>query len=332
MIDVTNLSKEYRILERKPGFLSSVSSLFYRDYKNVLAVDDISFHVNAGEIVGFIGPNGAGKSTTIKMLTGVIMPTGGSISINGLDPKQDRKKHAQQIGVVFGQKSQLWWDIPVLESYKLLKSVYKINNDNFNNNMDIFNNLLQIDEIKNQPVRQLSLGQRMKADFVASLLHDPKLLFLDEPTIGVDIVSKQKIREFILEVNRKKNVTVLLTTHDIKDIEELCQRVIIIDYGKILFDGSISDLKNNFEEEQIVAITFEDNHKDISIPKTRIIKREGNTIYFSFLKDENTTASLIKYITTHYTILDISIKDEGIESIIKSIYEKKPKGLVQSCL
>ena len=234
MIEVKHVSKTFKILKRKGGIKSTLKTFIKRDYTYIKAVDDISFKVKKGEIVGYIGPNGAGKSTTIKMLTGILNPDSGEIRINNLDPFKDRKKYVQNIGVVFGQKSQLWWDIPVIESFNLLKDIYKIDKDKYQNTLNELVSLLNLKDIIYTPVRQLSLGQRMKCELAASLLHEPSILFLDEPTIGLDAVSKLALRKFIKEINKKKKVTIILTTHDMSDIEALSNRVIVIGKGKKL--------------------------------------------------------------------------------------------------
>ncbi|MDP4095066.1 MAG: ATP-binding cassette domain-containing protein, partial [Bacillota bacterium] len=231
LIEVRDLTKDYRLNVKKRGLLGAVQSLLVPEYKLKRAVDNINFSIEKGEMVGFIGPNGAGKSTTVKMLTGILSPTSGSIMMGGLSPHKDRKKNASRIGAVFGQRTQLWWDLPVADTYDLLRYIYRIPEKKFEQNMEMFNDLLGIKEFMSQPVRQLSLGQRMRADIAAALLHDPEIVFFDEPTIGLDVVAKEKIREFIKKINAEKNTTMLFTTHDMLDIEKTCKRMIIIDQG-----------------------------------------------------------------------------------------------------
>ena len=238
MIHVDNLVKEYRRPVRKEGPWSGIRTLLSRDFAVKRAVDDISFHIEPGELVGYIGPNGAGKSTSIKMLTGILVPTSGRIEVNGLTPHKQRKEYTRQIGVVFGQKTQLWWDVPVIDSLRLLKDIYKVSDAEFKRNMELFSGLLDLHEFQLTPVRQLSLGQRMRADLAGALIHTPRILFLDEPTIGVDVVAKERLRNFIKEINRERKVTVLLTTHDMRDIEKLCTRMMIIDHGQMIYDGN----------------------------------------------------------------------------------------------
>lgn len=243
MIKVQHLTKDYKRVKRREGFLGSVRTLFSADYEITRAVDDISFEVREGELVGYIGPNGAGKSTSIKMLCGILVPTGGEIEVNGLVPHKNRMENTRQIGAVFGQKTQLWWDVPVIESLRLFRDMYKVSEAQFKRNLNLFNELLDLHEYQNTPVRQLSLGQRLRADMAAALLHDPRLLFLDEPMIGVDVVAKERLRTFIKEINRDRKVTILLTTHDMTEADALCDRIAIIDSGKIVALDTPAGLK-----------------------------------------------------------------------------------------
>lgn len=237
MIEVNHLVKEFKIPMQKKGRFATVRNLFSGEHTIKRAVDDITFSVDDGEIVGFIGKNGAGKSTTIKMLSGILQPTSGNVTVGGIKPFEQRMENAKQIGVVFGQKTQLWWDVPLIESYRLLREIYKIDNGTYHKNLERYIPMLGLEEVINKPVRQMSLGQRVKSDICAALLHDPKILFLDEPTIGVDVVSKKYLHDFISEINREKGTTVLLTTHDMGDIEKLCSRVVVIDSGHLMYDG-----------------------------------------------------------------------------------------------
>ncbi|MCG9876379.1 MAG: ATP-binding cassette domain-containing protein [Leptospiraceae bacterium] len=239
MIEMENVVKNFKSRERNPGILSSVSSLFFPKYRIHKAVDEVSFQIGEGELVGYIGQNGAGKSTTIKLLTGILTPDSGKIFVGGLNPSRERKKNAYQIGAVFGQRTQLWWDLPVIESFLLIRSIYKISDSMYKENLEHFIEILDMKDILKTPARKLSLGQRMKADLAASLLHNPKVLFLDEPTIGLDILVKEKVREFIKFINQKNKVTILLTTHDVGDIEALASRILLLDSGRIQFDGEI---------------------------------------------------------------------------------------------
>ncbi len=250
MIQVEHVSKSFRIAKRNPGMKEAVKSLWHREYEVVEALKDISFSIKDGEMVGYIGPNGAGKSSSIKILSGILTPESGTVSINGRIPWKQRKEHVKEIGVVFGQRSQLWWDVPVMDSFYLLKDIYSVPKQQFQESLTELIELLNLKEIARTPARQLSLGQRMRCEIAASLLHSPKILFLDEPTIGLDAVSKLAVREFILKLNQTKKTTVILTTHDMQDIEALAKRIILIGKGKILSDGTLLELKQQFPNEE----------------------------------------------------------------------------------
>ena len=243
MIRVENLTKEFKINKKYPGFKGAIKSFFSTEYITKRAVDDISFEINDGEIVGYIGANGAGKSTTIKMMTGILTPTNGIVTVNGIVPYENREKNAKNIGVVFGQKTQLWWDLPISETFSLLKDIYDISDNDFEERMNFLKKVLGLEEFFLNPVRTLSLGQRMRADLAAALIHNPKVIYLDEPTIGLDVVVKESVRKAIKEINKKYGTTIILTTHDLNDIEELCSRIIIIDKGKKIYDGEIEGVK-----------------------------------------------------------------------------------------
>ncbi|QAY67073.1 ABC transporter ATP-binding protein [Paenibacillus protaetiae] len=255
-IDVQQLTKTFQVQKNREGLSGAIKDLFSREYRQVEAVKQISFQIPQGEICGYIGENGAGKSTTIKMLSGILMPTSGKIEVNGYVPFRDREKFVQEIGVVFGQRSQLWWDIGVIESFQLLKKVYRVPENEFRQRLDELVERLQLGDLLNRPVRKLSLGQRMRCELVASLLHNPSILFLDEPTIGLDIVVKTEIREFLKDLNRDHGTTILLTTHDLQDIEALCSRVIMLDDGQIIYDGGLDDLKNRWSKGREVQFQF----------------------------------------------------------------------------
>lgn len=270
IIEVNNVKKYYKIAKQKKGFFSSVKNLFNRQYEVKKAVDDISFLIKKGEIVGFIGPNGAGKSTTIKMLSGILYPDSGRLVSNGFIPYKQRKNYVKNIGVVFGQKSQLNWDLPLIESFELMKYIYRIPKDKYEENLKKFTELLDMESFINQPVRQLSLGQRMRGDIVAALLHSPQIVFFDEPTIGLDVVAKEKIREFIKYMNDTEKTTIIFTTHDMQDIEKVCERLIIIDSGKKIYDGSVSEIKNKFTGTKKVEILLENGEKVTSIQEPEI--------------------------------------------------------------
>ena len=260
MITLEHVRKTYKVSKRDAGFLSACKSLFHKEYELIHALDDVSFSISDGEMVGYIGPNGAGKSSTIKILSGILTPEEGTCLVDGLTPWKNRIEYVKRIGVVFGQRSQLWWDVPVMDSFELLKEIYQVDKQGFNRNLEQLTEMLNLSELLKTPVRQLSLGQRMRCEIAASLLHDPKLLFLDEPTIGLDAVSKLAVRDFILKLNKEKNTTVILTTHDMQDIEALTNRIILIGKGKILLDGTIEDLKTNTESTDEALAAFYKRH------------------------------------------------------------------------
>ncbi len=321
LIEVNHLSKEFLIAKRQEGVGGALRSLFHREYTKKLAVKDISFAVNQGEIVGYIGPNGAGKSTTIKMLTGILVPTSGDIRVNGIIPFKERQKNARQIGVVFGQRTQLWWDLPTIESFELLKQVFQISDQQYRKNMARFTEILGLEEFLQTPVRQLSLGQRMRADIAASLLHDPVILFLDEPTIGLDVVAKERMRNFIREINEERGVTVILTTHDMLDIEKLCQRMILIDHGQVMYDGELAKIKERFGKDRVLIIDLEEETADFSLAGVEVIKQEGNRKWIQFSRDEMSASQLIRQISEKCEIKDLSLQDPEIEVMIRNIYE-----------
>ena len=261
MIQVEHIRKTYKVSRRNAGFTSALKSLFHKEYELIHALDDVSFTISEGEMVGYIGPNGAGKSSTIKILSGILTPEEGTCRINGLIPWKNRIQHVKNIGVVFGQRTQLWWDVPVLDSFELLKEIYRIDTFIYRGNLEQLSHMLNLSELLKTPVRQLSLGQRMRCEIAASLLHDPKILFLDEPTIGLDAVSKLAVRDFILQLNREKNTTVILTTHDMQDIEALTNRVILIGKGKVLLDGTIDDIRKDFDSTEEALADFYRSHQ-----------------------------------------------------------------------
>jgi ABC-2 type transport system ATP-binding protein len=258
IIEVEQLSKAFRIKQRRPGVAGALAALVAAPVETRWAVRELSFGIEPGEIVGYIGPNGAGKSTTVKMLTGILVPTEGRLSVLGLDPSTQRREHAGHIGVVFGQRTQLWWDLPLEESFDLLRAIYRIPADRYRANLKRFRALLEMDEFLRTPVRQLSLGQRMRGDLAAALLHDPPVVFLDEPTIGLDVVAKERIREFLLTANREQGVTILLTTHDMGDIEKLCRRVMIIDHGRLLYDGPLDQIRERYGRHRTLVVDLQE--------------------------------------------------------------------------
>ena len=305
MISVQNVKKYYKIAKRDKGLMQSIRSLFHRKYEIKKAVDDISFEIKKGEIVGFIGPNGAGKSTTIKMLSGILYPDSGNILVNNFIPYKQRKQYVKNIGVVFGQKTQLNWDLPLVETFELMKYIYKIPQSIYEENLRKFTKLLDMEDFINQPVRQLSLGQRMRGDIVAALLHSPEIVFFDEPTIGLDVVAKEKIREFIKFMNQTEKTTIIFTTHDMQDIEKVCDRLIIIDSGKKVFDGSIDEIKKMYAHSKIVELLLEDGTK-----KTQTIDTHQTPM-----------SEAMERLFQEYHIKDIAICEPEIDVIIRDIYE-----------
>ncbi|GFN30061.1 ABC transporter ATP-binding protein [Paenibacillus xylaniclasticus] len=324
IINVEDVSKIYKRVKREEGALNFIKQIFVREYEYLPAVENISFKINEGEMVGFLGPNGAGKSTTIKMLTGILVPSSGEITVKGNVPYKNRERNAMSIGTVFGQKTQLWWDIPVIESLNLCKYMYKIPSEAFNKNLNFFMELLEIYEFSNIPVRQLSLGQRMRADLCAALLHSPDILFLDEPTIGLDVVVKEKIRGFIQQINKEKNTTVILTTHDMMDIEKICNRVMVIDHGNLMYDGGIDQLKKDYGNNQLIKIeTSEpviDIHELLGGILTYSIEREDKVIKISYDKRVINSSQILKLIMGKYTVKDFYVKETNIEEIIRNMY------------
>ena len=322
MIKVEDLTKDYRRVKRREGVLGSVRTLFSAEYETARAVDHISFEIEEGELVGYIGPNGAGKSTSIKMLCEILVPTSGHIEVNGLIPHKERMKNTRQIGA-YWTKDQLWWDVPVIESLRLFRDIYKVPEAQYKHNLDVFNDLLDLHEFQNTPVRQLSLGQRLRADMAAALLHNPRLLFLDEPMIGVDVVAKEKLRNFIHEINRDQKVTILLTTHDMVDIEKVCSRIMIIDHGRIVYDGSLAQIRNQYGKQRKLVVEFEEDVQDFSEPNAALVKSEGRKKWFAFNRFETSPSTLIANISSRYPILDLAVEEPEIEEIVRTIYQGK---------
>lgn len=322
IIQVRDLSKSFKISKRKEGAFGAVRTLFSREYQVKEAVQNVSFSITKGEIVGYIGPNGAGKSTTIKMLTGILVPSGGEVRVDGLVPYQQRTENAKKIGVVFGQRTQLWWDLPLIESFELLRHIYKLPEERYKANMARFSALLGMDEFIQTPVRQLSLGQRMRADLAAALLHDPEILYLDEPTIGLDVVAKEKIREFILEMNEERQLTVILTTHDMQDIERLCERMILIDKGTVIYDGPVAQIKARFGKQRTLVVDLEEGPAEVQVEGAELVKREEKKLWLRFNRDEVSASELIARVSAQYAITDLTVEEPQIESIISRIYQE----------
>lgn len=330
MIQVNNLRKDFKKTVKEPGLKGSIKSLFHPKTEKISAVKDISFEIADGEILGFIGPNGAGKSTVIKMLTGILTPTSGTCTINGKNPTQNRKNYVREIGVVFGQRTQLWWDLPLRETYGVLKEIYEVPEDKFQKRMDFLNEVLELESFITSPVRTLSLGQRMRADIAASLLHSPKVLFLDEPTIGLDVVVKHNIRNAIEYINKHEKTTVILTTHDLADIEMLANRIVMIDKGVNVFDGTIAELKNKYG--QIRELNFDTDNNDakdqlsyeshFNMKSEDItVTQEGSMVKVRFNSSVVPVSDLLSYTLATVKVNDISVKDADIEEIIGRLYQ-----------
>lgn len=325
MIHIHDLHKDFRVYRHHRGGLGALRNLATREFQVVRAVDGVSFDIARGELVGYLGPNGAGKSTTIKILTGILVPTGGVVQVDGRVPWQQRREHVAHIGVVFGQRTSLWWDLPVVESFDLLRHIYRVPEDRFRHNMTLFEELLELGPFLNTPVRGLSLGQRMRADLAAALLHDPPLLFLDEPTIGLDVVAKERIRQFIKAINRERGVTIILTTHDLGDVEKLCERVIMIDHGRLMFDGALVALRARFGRGRSLVVDFETMPDSISLPGAAVMRTEGNRAWFRISQANGSpgVAELMPVLFRDYRVRDVSLIEPEIEEVVREIYEGK---------
>ncbi len=335
MIEADGLSKTFRVARRRPGLLGGLRSVVDPEVRIVQAVHDLSLHVERGEMIGLVGPNGAGKSTSIKMLTGILVPGGGTMRVAGLNPTHQRRELASRIGVVFGQRSQLWWDLPLIDSLRLLRHLYRVPEDRHNANLAQLRTMLDLDEFIDTPVRQLSLGQRMRGDLTAALLHEPELLYLDEPTIGLDVVAKARIREFLLAINAERGVTVLLTTHDMDDVETLCPRMLIIDHGRKLYDGSVSTIRERFGGERTLIAALEPTEfamlpRDeqgqpmlLNLPNgVRLQRIETPQVWLSFGKNALPAHELIAWLGERYRLRDVTFQEPEIEDVICRIYEE----------
>lgn len=323
-IIVENLVKTYRIAERQPGLSGALRGLVQRHHRTVHALNGISFTLDQGELVGYIGPNGAGKSTTVKVLSGILVPDTGSCQVLGRVPWLERIEHVRRIGVVFGQRTQLWWDLPVVESFDLLCSIYKVPRADYTARLDELVERLDLASFLDVPVRQLSLGQRMRCDLAASLLHGPEILFLDEPTIGLDAVSKLAVRDFVKYLNRERGTTVILTTHDMDDIEALCQRIMVIGEGDILSDGSIEDLRATVSSERDLIVDLE-QESEIDDPDARLISRDGHRVHLRFDPRRVSAPALISRITARHSVRDLFVENPPIEELIAQLYRAQKK-------
>lgn len=331
IIEVKNLVKTYKIIEKEDGLLGYFKNLLKPKYKEFTAVKDINFNIEEGELVGYIGENGAGKSTTIKMLTGLLTPTSGKVVVNGLVPNEKRIENNKSIGAVFGQKTQLWWDLPVIESFRLIKKMYKIPEGEYRKNLKKFTQILELEELLEKQVKNLSLGQKMRCEIAATFLHNPKIVYLDEPTIGLDVLVKENIRKFIKEINKEKKTTVILTTHDLKDIEDVCDRIILLDKGKIIYDGEKQKFKDTYGKYVIAEFVINDKNsninKNINLENIKILEESENKLKVKFSHDKTTIMKVMDEISKYCTIEDIHMKEAELEDILKEIY----KGVHSKC-
>jgi len=322
-ITVENLVKTFRVAERAPGVWGALRGLVHRRHRTVTALNGVSFSLEEGELLGYIGPNGAGKSTTVKILSGILVPDSGRVEVLGRTPWKSRVETVRHVGVVFGQRTQLWWDLPAIESFQLLRDIYRVPAADYRRNSDELIGLLDLSGLLDTPVRQLSLGQRMRCDLVASLLHGPKILYLDEPTIGLDAVSKLALREFVRRLNRERGVTIILTTHDMDDIEALCRRVLVIDEGDILTDGTLDDLRAMVTTERRLIVDLRHEDADVRDPDAEVIAREGRRITLRFDPQRVSPAELIARIAASHEIHDLFVENPPIEEIVARIYGRE---------
>lgn len=320
-IEVKNISKDFKVNKRSAGIPGMIANMFVPKFEIKKAVNDLSFTIEKGEMVGFIGPNGAGKSSTIKMLSGILCPDKGSITVGGFIPYKQRKAYVGNIGVVFGQKSQLQWDLPVIDSFELLRAIYRIPEEKYKRNLERFTEMLDMKSFINQPVRQLSLGQRMRSDIVASLLHSPEIVFFDEPTIGVDIIGKETIRSFIKELNEQDKVTMIFTTHDMQDIEQTCKRIIIIDKGSLMYDGSLQEIRSKYGTSRRLIAEFNEDTAVAPIKNVIIEDLKDRKASFTFDNNVVDVNKLMHEILEKYSVHDVTVAEPEIESIIQKMYK-----------
>jgi len=320
IIETRNLRKVFRTVKRTPGTLGALRTLFSREHVERIAVEGITMALEPGELVGYIGPNGAGKSTTIKMLTGILVPTSGEVVVDGLVPYRERKRNARNIGVVFGQRSQLYWDLPLIESFELLRAIYNVPAERYRANLADFTELLELGDFLHTPVRQLSLGQRMRGDFAAAMLHDPRIVYLDEPTIGLDVVAKEAIRIFVARINADRRTTIILTTHDLADVERLCRRIVLIDDGRLVFDGEIERLKEQYGTHRTLVVELCEPFVPVEVPGTELESQDGPIVRLRFDRRTMSADQLIRRVAEAYCVNDVSIEEPELESIIRRIY------------
>jgi ABC-2 type transport system ATP-binding protein len=322
-IVVENLVKTFRVAERSPGAWGALAGLVHRRHRAVTALEGISFSVEEGELLGYIGPNGAGKSTTVKVLSGILVPDSGRVEVLGRTPWKERTATVAALGVVFGQRTQLWWDLPVVESFELLRDIYRVPAETYRRNSEEMIALLDLGGLLQTPVRQLSLGQRMRCDLAAALLHGPRIVFLDEPTIGLDAVAKLAVRDFLRRANRERGATVILTTHDMDDIEALCSRVMVIDEGRIFLDGTLAELRARVTGERRLIVDLEDEAEAVGDPEAEVLRREGHRVWLRFDPERTPAAALIARVTARHRIRDLFVENPSIEEIVARLYRDK---------
>jgi ABC-2 type transport system ATP-binding protein len=321
IIEVKNLVKIYKTIEKEDGLIGYFKNLVKPKYKEFQAVKSVNFNIEEGELVGYIGENGAGKSTTIKMLTGLLTPTSGKVVVNGIIPNEKRIENNKNIGAVFGQKTQLWWDLPVIESFRLIKKMYKIPENEYRKNLKKFTEILDLEDLLEKQVKNLSLGQKMRCEIAATFLHNPKIVYLDEPTIGLDVFVKENIRKFIKDINKEKKTTVILTTHDLKDIEDICDRIILLDKGQIIYDGEKQKFKDTYGKYVISEFIIKDKKDNIILNNAEIIEQTENKLKIKFSHDETTIVKIMDEISQFCNIEDIHMKEAELEDILKEIYK-----------
>ncbi len=324
ILSVKDLQKTFRVVKRRgKGIGGALRGMLVPEYREVRAVDGVSFSLEPGELVGYLGPNGAGKSTTLKILTGLLVPTSGEVLVNNMVPWKNRTRYVAQIGAVFGQRSTLWYDLPVIDSLELLQPMYRIPPERYRRNLAEFSDLLELEPFLHTPVRSLSLGQRMRADLCAALMHEPRLVFLDEPTIGLDVVAKERIRQFIQHIHKERGATIILTTHDLADIERLCQRVMILDHGRLLYDGALDELVERFEGPRAVRVTFAEEYTRIDLPGLPGVQGEGRRATYSYDWRQVSASQVIARLLENFRIADLEVERPPVEETIRRIYEQR---------
>ncbi len=321
VIKTENLTMKYKISEPGDGISSKIKCFFKPQYREITALDEVNLNIERGEIIGYIGPNGAGKSTTIKLLTGVLVPTKGTVWVNGLIPHKNRTQNSYNVGVVYGQRSQLWWDLPLKDSFNILAAMFRIPKDKYKKSLNQLISILELESFIDQPVRKLSLGQRMRGDIAASLLHEPPILYLDEPTVGLDVISKKRILDFIQKINKEKKTTIIFTTHNLSEVEKICKRIIIVNNGRVLIDSSKNEILEEFGKKKVLIIEFDHKIKNLKVNNGEIKKIKDNKAWIEFESDKTSAFNLIRSLDESESIIDVTIKEENIESIITDIYK-----------